>query len=94
MPHPLGRPEYLTSPLATSDSGLRAEVEAEQALDRGEALLALATDHDHPTLTNPSTARRLSPFAAAFAGQTVTDPAQLRRVLCRADPAAGRYPAE
>ncbi|MET8848482.1 hypothetical protein [Amycolatopsis sp. NPDC004625] len=79
----------------TSDSGFRAEVEAEQALARGEALLALATDHDHPGLTGPSAAeaaRRLGTFAAAFAGQVVTDPARLRRLLHRADPAI--YPGE
>ncbi|MET9694515.1 hypothetical protein ABZY81_39945 [Streptomyces sp. NPDC006514] len=31
----------------TSDSGFRAEVEAEQSMQRGEHLLALTTDHQH-----------------------------------------------
>ncbi|MFJ9782611.1 hypothetical protein ACIRSS_23725 [Amycolatopsis sp. NPDC101161] len=80
----------------TSDSGFRAEVEAEQALTRGEALLAMATEHDHPGLTGPAAAegtRRLDTFAAAFAGAVVTDPRRLERVLRRADPAIypGKY---
>ncbi|MFI5591199.1 hypothetical protein ACIA5G_39535 [Amycolatopsis sp. NPDC051758] len=79
----------------TSDSGFRAEVEAEQALARGEVLLNLATDHDHPDLTGPAAAeagRRLDGFASAFAGTVVTDPVRLRRILRRDDPAI--YPGE
>jgi hypothetical protein len=79
----------------TSDSGFRAEVEAEQALARGEVLLNLATDHDHPGLTGPAAAeagRRLDGFASAFAGTVVTDPVRLRRILHRGDPAI--YPGE
>src|SRR5437899_13011379 len=40
----------------TSESGFRAEVEAEQALARGEHLLAMTTDHEHPTLAGPAAA--------------------------------------
>jgi hypothetical protein len=39
----------------TSDSGFRAEVEAEQALTRGEHLLAMTTQHQHD-LTGPAAA--------------------------------------
>ncbi len=50
----------------TSDSGFRAEVEAEQALARGEHLLALISDHEHPAFTGPAAPeaiRRLDEFA-------------------------------
>lgn len=80
----------------TSDSGFRAEVEAEQALTRGEALLAMSTEHDHPGLTGPAADNatwRLDTFAAAFAGSVITDPRRLERTLRRADPAVypGKY---
>ncbi|WP_372672731.1 hypothetical protein [Amycolatopsis kentuckyensis] len=80
----------------TSDSGFRAEVEAEQALTRGETLLAMATEHDHPSLTGPAAPEatwRLDTFADAFAGSVVTDPRRLKRILRRADPAVypGKY---
>ena len=38
----------------TSDSGFRAEVESEQAIARGEHLLALIDQHDHGPLTGPA----------------------------------------
>jgi hypothetical protein len=74
----------------TSDSGFRAEVEAEQAMQRGEHLLALATDHKHD-LRGPGAAEaavRLTDLRrrTGFAGSVVTDPARLRRVLARHDP--------
>ncbi len=37
----------------TSDSGFRAEVESEQALARGEHLLAMIDRHEHTSLTGP-----------------------------------------
>lgn len=74
----------------TSESGFRAEVEAEQALARGEHLLAMTTQHEHH-LTGPAAAdaaTRLESFAAraGFAGAVVTDLPRLRRVLKRHDP--------
>jgi hypothetical protein len=38
----------------TSDSGFRAEVESEQALARGEHLLAMIDAHEHYDLTGPA----------------------------------------
>ncbi|MET8248712.1 hypothetical protein ABZV31_32600 [Streptomyces sp. NPDC005202] len=74
----------------TSDSAFRAEVEAEQALARGEHLLALATDHQHH-LQGPAAAEaaaRLGDFhrRTHFTGAVVTDPHRLRRVLTTHDP--------
>jgi integrase len=74
----------------TSESGFRAEVEAEQALARGEHLLAMTTQHEHH-LGGPAAAdaaSRLDSFAsrAGFAGAVVTDLPRLRRLLKRHDP--------
>jgi hypothetical protein len=79
----------------TSDSGFRAEVEAEQALARGEHLLALIDKHDHQHLTGPAAseaARRLADFGqrARFRGIAITDTRQLQRLMQRDDPAV--YP--
>ena len=74
----------------TSASGFRAEVEAEQALARGEHLLAMTDQHQHDQLTGPAAAEaatRLSAFAT-FAGQVTTDP----RLMASHDPAI--YPGE
>jgi integrase len=76
----------------TSDSGFRAEVEAEQALTRGEHLLALISHHEHPAFTGPAApeaTRRLNEFAdqARFQGQVVTDPRRVTRLMQRHDPA-------
>ena len=76
----------------TSDSGFRAEVEAEQALARGEHLLALISEHEHPALTGPAApeaTRRLEEFAeqARFQGHVVTDPRRVIRLMQRHDPA-------
>ncbi|MFK0258662.1 hypothetical protein [Streptomyces sp. NPDC090445] len=74
----------------TSDSGFRAEVEAEQAIKRGEHLLALATDHQHD-LSGPAAAEataRLADFhqRTGFAGSVITDIRRLHRVFARHDP--------
>ena len=61
----------------TSDSGFRAEVEAEQALARGEHLLAVTTGHDHPDLTGPAAAeanRRITQFRSAAQNANQVDP--------------------
>lgn len=76
----------------TSDSGFRAEVESEQALARGEHLLAMIDQHDHKSLTGPAAAeagRRLEQFGeqARFVGAVITDAHRLKRLLRRDDPA-------
>lgn len=78
------------STISTSDSGFRAEVEAEQSMQRGEHLLALTTDHQHD-LSGPAAheaATRLAEFhhRTGFTGSVVTDRHRLRRVLARHDP--------
>ncbi|MGY1960772.1 hypothetical protein [Nocardia gipuzkoensis] len=74
----------------TSQSGFRTEVEAEQALARGEVLLNLATEHLHE-LRGPAAdeaATRLREFATrtGFEGTVMTDPRRLERILRRNDP--------
>lgn len=76
----------------TSDSGFRAEVEAEQALTRGEHLLELTDQHTHHDLAGPAAAdaaHRLETFAerARFSGTVITDRRRLARVMRRHDPA-------
>ncbi|WP_189160688.1 hypothetical protein [Lentzea pudingi] len=76
----------------TSDSGFRAEVEAEQALARGEHLLAMTDAHEHAGLAGPAAeeaARRLGDFAATarFSGTVLTDARRLERLMRRHDPA-------
>src|SRR6266700_346401 len=82
----------------TSDSGFRAEVESEQAIARGEHLLALIAQHDHGPLTGPAAdeaLRRLEELGERqrLAGQVVTDPRRLQRLMQRHDPAVypGKY---
>ncbi|MDX2544085.1 hypothetical protein ACOT81_20930 [Streptomyces sp. WI04-05B] len=75
----------------TSDSGFRDEVEAEEALTRGQFLAGMSTDDDRPALTGPAGAEaeaRLAAFArhTVFDGQVVTDEARLRRIIARHDP--------
>lgn len=75
----------------TSASGFRAEAEAEQALARGEHLLAPTTTHDHDTLTGSAAteaAARLNQFAehARFQGRVITDPRRIKRLMQRHDP--------
>ena len=75
----------------TTDSGFRAEVDAEQALARGEHLLATINDHHHD-LVGPAAGegmKRLDDFAvqASFQGQVITDPNRLKRLIQHHDPA-------
>ncbi|MEV0888564.1 hypothetical protein AB0J03_32750 [Streptomyces microflavus] len=79
----------------TSDSGFRAEVQAEDALARGQYLGDLGADSDRPRLVGPAGAeaeQRLANFArhTVFDGQVVIDEARLRRIIARHDP--GIYP--
>jgi hypothetical protein len=82
----------------TSDSGFRAEVESEQALARGEQLLAMIDAHQHTHLAGPAAAdaeRRLAEFdeharidnQPRFAGTVLTDPRRLTRLMRRQDSA-------
>ena len=76
----------------TTDSGFRAEVDAEQALARGEHLLATINDHHHHDLVGPAAdegIQRLDDFAVrtSFQGQVITDPHRLKRLIQRHDPA-------
>jgi hypothetical protein len=76
-------------------TGFRAEVEAEQALARGEHLLAIIDKHEHEHMAGPAAdeaARRLGDFGerARFRGLVVTDGRQLQRLMQRDDPAV--YP--
>ncbi|WP_410580144.1 hypothetical protein [Amycolatopsis sp. lyj-108] len=82
----------------TSDSGFRAEVESEEALARGEHLLAMIDQHEHEDLAGPAAdeaARRLEEFGerVRFRGQVITDKRRLDRLLKRDDPAIypGKY---
>ncbi|MEV5200513.1 hypothetical protein [Streptomyces sp. NPDC053720] len=75
----------------TSTAGFRDEVEAEEALTRGQALADMAADTDRPRLTGPAgpeAEARLAALAqhAVFDGQVVTDEARLRRVIARHEP--------
>jgi hypothetical protein len=75
----------------TSESGFRAEVEAEEALARGERLLAMIDRHDHTQLAGPAAAeaaRRLDEMGkrARYQGITITDRKQLQRLMKRDDP--------
>lgn len=75
----------------TSESGIRAEVEAEQAMARGEHLLAMTTDHDHHQLVGPAAregGQRLDQFAdrARFHGAVLNDPRRITRLMRRRDP--------
>nr|AGS49716.1 hypothetical protein [uncultured bacterium esnapd14] len=76
-------------------SGFRAEVEAEQALQRGEQLLAMIGAHEHHDLTGPAAAegsRRLQQLGTGigFTGSVITDQRRLLRLMNRNDPAV--YP--
>jgi hypothetical protein len=85
--------EYPTSPLGTSASGFRAEVEAEQALERGEQLLAMVEGHEHQQLAGPAAEEaqaRLEELArhagARFAGTVASDQRRLQLIMRRHDP--------
>ncbi|MGW7200262.1 hypothetical protein [Streptomyces chryseus] len=82
----------------TSESGFRAEVESEQALARGEHLMAAIDAHEHTQLTGPAAgeaARRLEAFGTRtrFHGTVALDEMRLQRLMTRHDPAVypGRY---
>lgn len=82
----------------TSESGFRAEVEAEEALARGEHLLAMIDLHEHSELIGPASdeaERRLGELGerASFAGTVTTDRRRLLRIMTRHDPAVypGKY---
>jgi integrase len=76
----------------TSASGFRAEVEAEEALARGEHLFNMIDQHQHRTATGPAAPdmeHRLDDLATAasnFEGSVVADPRRLRRLMAIADP--------
>jgi len=81
----------------TSASGFRAEVQAEEAIARGEHLCDLVVSHDYHPLTGPAAAEaetRLAEFErhVTFEGKVITDPRRLKRVMDRHDPHI--YPGE
>jgi hypothetical protein len=83
--------QYLTVPFGTSDSGFRAEVEAEQALERGRHLFAMIENHEHHDLRGPAADQaqaRLDNLSrdTAYAGSIITDPKRLERIMRRGDP--------
>jgi hypothetical protein len=77
----------------TSASGFRAEVEAEQALERGEQLLAMVEGHEPQQLAGPAAEeaqarlKELGRHAAAkFPGTVVADQRRLQLIMRRHDP--------
>ncbi|WP_194908949.1 hypothetical protein [Catenulispora rubra] len=81
----------------TSDSGFRAEVEAEQAITRGAVYMEMIEAHDHLDLAGPSAAEaaeRLKDFGdrAQYQGRMALDRSRLLRIMKNNDPAI--YPGE
>lgn len=81
----------------TSDSGFRAEVEAEEALARGEHLLAAVDRHEHHEAVGPGASDlrdRLDRFGelARFQGVVILDRRRVQRLMAMGDPAI--YPGE
>ena len=75
----------------TSASGFRAEVEAEEAIARGEQLCDLITSHGYHQLAGPAAAdaeARLTEFErhVTFHGKVIIDPRRLKRIMDRHDP--------
>jgi hypothetical protein len=77
----------------TSRSGFRAEVEAEQALERGERLLAMVEAYEHDQLGGPAADEARAHLeelrrrvGAGFAGMVVTDERRVQLVMRRHDP--------
>jgi hypothetical protein len=75
----------------TSASGFRGEVEAEDAIARGEQLCDLITSHGHHELTGPAAAEaetRLTDLErhVRFDGKVITDARRLKRIMDRHDP--------
>ncbi len=82
----------------TTESGFRAEVEAEQALSRGEHLLAMIDHNEHTRLTGPAAdeaQRRMEEMSQrpAFAGTVTTDRRRFLRLISLHGPAVypGKY---
>lgn len=80
----------------TSDSGFRAEVEAEEALARGEYLLAMIDRHEHKAFTGPAAdeaQRRLEQLGerARFSCTVTTDRQRIIRLTNRAAVYPGEY---
>jgi hypothetical protein len=74
-----------------SASGFRAEVEAEEAIARGEQLGDMITSHGYHQLTGPAAGdaeARLTGFGrhVTFHGKIITDPRRLKRIMDRHDP--------
>ncbi|MFD3612608.1 hypothetical protein ACFWXA_31990 [Streptomyces atroolivaceus] len=81
----------------TSESGFRDEVEAEDAIARGEKLGDLITSHEFHRLTGPAAAEaesRLATFErhVQFDGKVINDRKRLQRHMDRHDPHI--YPGE
>jgi hypothetical protein len=75
----------------TSESGFRAEVQAEEAIARGEKLGDLIVNHEHHRLTGPAAAEaeaRLTEFErhVQFHGKVVNDDKRMKRHMDRHDP--------
>lgn len=75
----------------TSDSGFRAEVEAEQTIERGDQLRALIENHEHEDLAGPSAREargRIADFQRKvwFHGTVVTDRKRMALIMKRDDP--------
>ena len=75
----------------SSASGFRAEVEAEEAIARGEQLGDMITSHGYHQLTGPAAGdaeARLTEFGrhVTFHGKIITDPRRLKRIMDRHDP--------
>ncbi|WP_216912972.1 hypothetical protein [Nocardia noduli] len=82
----------------TSNSGFRAEVEAEQALARGEDLAMMVERHEHESLTGPAAEegrRRLAEYGrhVRFQGIVPRDRRQFEKLAAQHDPHVypGRY---
>jgi hypothetical protein len=81
----------------TSESGFRAEVQAEEAIARGEKLGDLIVNHDHHRLSGPAAEEaeaRLAEFErhVQFHGKVFNDAKRMKRHMDRHDPHV--YPGE
>jgi hypothetical protein len=75
----------------TSESGFRAEVQAEEAIARGEKLGDLIVNHDHHRLSGPAAEEaeaRLAEFErhVQFHGKVFNDAKRMKRHMDRHDP--------
>lgn len=85
-------------PFGTSTSGFRAEVQAEQALARGEDLAVMVERHEHERLTGPAADEahtRLREYGrhVRFQGKVPRDRRQFAKLVAQHDPHVypGRY---